>query len=133
VPALSVAALVLTSYKEVNEVTDGVVDARAQVGSVGEPTGAVTAGYAGATTDTGHVGSSGSFGMLRPGVPDTQLQTDFGWRSEHMMAVVGLPPYLPACLLRCGVVLHACLLTTAHVGTLCRTKPPYVHMFDSSA
>ena len=26
--------------------------------------------------------------MLKPGVPDVQLQTDFGWRSEHMMAVV---------------------------------------------
>ena len=58
------------------------------VGSVGEPTQAVQAGYAGATTDTGHKGSSGSFGMLKPGVPDVQLQTDFGWRSEHMMAVV---------------------------------------------
>ena len=42
----------------------------------------------GASTDTGHKGSSGSFGMLRPGVPDVQLQTDFGWRSEQMMAVV---------------------------------------------
>ena len=58
------------------------------VGSVGEPTQAVKAGFAGATTDTGHKGSSGSFGMLRPGVPDVQLQTDFGWRSEQMMAVV---------------------------------------------
>ena len=58
------------------------------VGSVGEPTQAVKAGFAGATTDTGHQGSSGSFGMLRPGVPDVQLQTDFGWRSEQMMAVV---------------------------------------------
>jgi hypothetical protein len=58
------------------------------VGSVGEPTQAVQAGYAGATTDTGHKGSSGSFGMLKPGLPDVQLQTDFGWRSEHMMAVV---------------------------------------------
>jgi hypothetical protein len=45
-------------------------------------------GYVGATTDTGHKGSSGSFGMLKPGVPDVGLQTDFGWRSEHMMAVV---------------------------------------------
>eukprot|EP01043_Picozoa_sp_COSAG02_P060636 COSAG02_NODE_7965_length_2768_cov_45.347321_2_plen_348_part_00 len=58
------------------------------VGSVGEPTKAVQQGYVGATTDTGHKGSSGSFGMLQPGVPNIQLQTDFGWRSEHMMAVV---------------------------------------------
>eukprot|EP01043_Picozoa_sp_COSAG02_P043977 COSAG02_NODE_3876_length_6103_cov_2.989007_9_plen_192_part_00 len=58
------------------------------VGSVSAPTKAVQAGYAGATTDTGHKGSSGSFGMLSPGVPDAQLRTDFGWRSEHMMAVV---------------------------------------------
>ena len=56
------------------------------VGSVGVPTTALDAGYAGATTDTGHVGSSGSFGM-KPGGggPDVGLQTDFGWRSEHMM------------------------------------------------
>jgi hypothetical protein len=59
------------------------------VGSVDKPTNAVTNGYAGATTDTGHVGSSGSFGMLKPGVPNIGLQIDFGWRSEHMMAVVG--------------------------------------------
>jgi hypothetical protein len=58
------------------------------VGSVSAPTKAVQAGYAGATTDTGHKGSSGSFGMLSPGVPDALLRTDFGWRSEHMMAVV---------------------------------------------
>ena len=59
------------------------------VGSVSEPTAAVKYGYAGATTDTGHKGSSGSFGMLRPGVPDMQLRVDFGWRSEHHMALVG--------------------------------------------
>ena len=58
------------------------------VGSVAEPLAAVNSGYAGATTDTGHKGSSGSFGMLKPGVPDVGLRTDFGWRSEHMMAVV---------------------------------------------
>ena len=58
------------------------------VGSVSEPTDAVKYGYAGATTDTGHEGSSGSFGMLEPGKPDEGLQIDFGWRSEHMMAVV---------------------------------------------
>lgn len=44
------------------------------VGSVGAPTKAVQRGYAGATTDTGHKGSSGSFGMLSPGVPNVQLQ-----------------------------------------------------------
>eukprot|EP00966_Prymnesium_polylepis_P226215 5232815-Prymnesium_polylepis.1 len=58
-------------------------------GWVGAPKAAVLAGYAGAMTDTGHVGSSGSFGMLSPGVPNEQLRIDFGWRSEHMMAVVG--------------------------------------------
>ncbi len=34
--------------------------------------------YVGVTTDTGHKGSSGSFGMLSPGVPDVGLQTDSG-------------------------------------------------------
>lgn len=55
------------------------------MGSVSVPTAGA---YVGARTDTGHKGSSGSFGMLKPGVPDVGLQTDFGWRSEHMMAVV---------------------------------------------
>ena len=58
------------------------------VGSVSAPTQAVKSGFAGATTDTGHKGSTGSFGMLAPGEPNLELQTDFGWRSEHMMAVV---------------------------------------------
>ena len=58
---------------------------------------AVFSGYIGAATDTGHVDpdegpqhtvASGAFGMLRPGVPNTQLQVDYAWRSEHMMAVV---------------------------------------------
>ena len=31
----------------------------------------------------------GSFGMLSPGVPNTALQVDFAYRSEHMMAVIG--------------------------------------------
>ena len=57
-------------------------------GSVSTPVGAVSNGYAGATTDTGHAGSSGSFGMLKPGVPNMPGRVDFGWRSEHMMAVV---------------------------------------------
>jgi len=64
------------------------------------PTSALLAGYAGATTDTGHAGGpprfppflsflDGSFGMLSPGVPNTPLQIDFAHRSEHMMAVIG--------------------------------------------
>ena len=48
-------------------------------GVVSAPVQAVLAGYAGATTDTGHQGSSGSFGMLSPGVPNTQLQVDFAY------------------------------------------------------
>jgi hypothetical protein len=59
------------------------------VGSVSAPDKAVDLGYAGATTDTGHRGSSGSFGMQKKGVANVGLQEDFGWRSEHMMAVVG--------------------------------------------
>ena len=57
-------------------------------GQVSAPLPAVQAGYVGSTTDTGHKGGDGSFGMLRPGVPNTQLQDDFAYRSEHMMAVV---------------------------------------------
>jgi hypothetical protein len=67
-------------------------------GSVSAPTAAVQAGYAGATTDTGHVGGSGSFGCVNncagnsasnPGEPDIPLQVDFASRSEHLMAVLG--------------------------------------------
>jgi hypothetical protein len=67
-------------------------------GFVPPPTDAVLAGYAGATTDTGHVGGrpdlpvpllDGSFGMLSPGVRNTALQIDFAYRSEHLMAVIG--------------------------------------------
>jgi hypothetical protein len=58
-------------------------------GSVGVPTAAVLGGYVGVATDTGHVGGSGSFGMLSPGVPNTALQIDFAYRSEHLMAVIG--------------------------------------------
>jgi hypothetical protein len=57
-------------------------------GQVSAPLPAVQAGYVGSTTDTGHKGGDGSFGMLKPGVPNTQLQDDFAYRSEHMMAVV---------------------------------------------
>jgi hypothetical protein len=67
-------------------------------GSVAAPTSALLDGYAAAATDTGHVGGrpdlavpllDGSFGMLEPGVPNTQLQIDFAYRSEHLMAVIG--------------------------------------------
>jgi hypothetical protein len=65
------------------------------VGSVSAPTTAVQLGYAGATTDTGHVGSSGSFGMRAnpetgAAEADARLQEDFGFRSEHLMSVVSL-------------------------------------------
>jgi hypothetical protein len=64
-------------------------------GSVAPPNQAVAAGYAAATTDTGHAGKGpfaagdGSFGMLEPGKPNTELQIDFAYRSEHLMAVIG--------------------------------------------
>jgi len=61
-------------------------------GSVGVATNAVNGGYIGVQTDTGHTGGSGSFGMLTPvpsGAPDPQLQSDFAFRSEHLMAVLG--------------------------------------------
>ena len=67
-------------------------------GSVNVPAEALAAGYAAATTDTGHTGGrpgvqvamlDGSFGMLRPGEPNTPLQQDFAYRSEHLMAVIG--------------------------------------------
>jgi len=64
-------------------------------GSVGAPTAAVAGGYVGITTDTGHTGGSGSFGMLyprsgsTPGAPNVPLQIDFAYRSEHLMAVIG--------------------------------------------
>lgn len=60
-------------------------------GAVSAPTAAISAGYAGATTDTGHSGGSGTFGMTTaaPLGPDTDLQIDFAYRSEHLMAVIG--------------------------------------------
>ena len=63
-------------------------------GTVNVPAEALRAGYAAATTDTGHEGGrsgalNGSFGMLRPGAPDIALQKDFAFRSEHLMAVLG--------------------------------------------
>lgn len=60
-------------------------------GVVRVATNAVQGGYIGIQTDTGHAGNGldGSFGMLSPGVPNTQLQIDFAYRSEHLMAVIG--------------------------------------------
>jgi hypothetical protein len=67
-------------------------------GTVSAPVSAVQAGYAGAATDTGHVGGSGTFGCVNdcvgnsasnPGQPDIPLQIDFANRSEHLMAVIG--------------------------------------------
>jgi len=43
---------------------------------------AVEAGYASASTDTGHVGGSGRFALDHP-----EKLIDFGWRSEHEMTV----------------------------------------------
>ena len=43
---------------------------------------AVRAGYASVSTDTGHVGGSGSFALEHP-----ERLIDFGWRSEHEMTV----------------------------------------------
>jgi Tannase and feruloyl esterase len=43
---------------------------------------AVRAGYAGASTDTGHVGGSGRFALDHP-----EKLIDFAWRSEHEMTV----------------------------------------------
>jgi hypothetical protein len=67
-------------------------------GAVSAPTDAVNNGYAGAMTDTGHTGGSGTFGCVNncvgnsasnPGQPDIPLQTDFAYRSEHLMAYLG--------------------------------------------
>ena len=43
---------------------------------------AVRAGYASASTDTGHVGGSGSFALNHP-----EKLIDFSWRSEHEMTI----------------------------------------------
>jgi pimeloyl-ACP methyl ester carboxylesterase len=60
-------------------------------GTVGVAADSIRQGFVGVQTDTGHAGSplSGAFGMLSPGVANTQLQEDFAHRSEHLMAVVG--------------------------------------------
>jgi hypothetical protein len=60
-------------------------------GAASVPTEALLAGYAAATTDTGHSSNalSGAFGMLKPGEPNVALQKDFATRSLHLMSVVG--------------------------------------------
>lgn len=58
-------------------------------GRVTVPTNAILDGYVGVSTDTGHPGSDGSFGMLAPGRPNIALQIDFAYRSEHLMSVIG--------------------------------------------
>jgi len=59
------------------------------VGRIGPPALAIEGGYVGVTTDTGHTGTDGSFGMLAPGKPNRALQVDFAYRSEHLMGVLG--------------------------------------------
>jgi pimeloyl-ACP methyl ester carboxylesterase len=58
---------------------------------LGPAVDSVRQGFVGTKTDTGHTGFflSGAFGMSAPGQPNTQLQTDFAYRSEHLMAVIG--------------------------------------------
>jgi pimeloyl-ACP methyl ester carboxylesterase len=58
---------------------------------LGPAVDSVLQGFVGTKTDTGHTGFflSGAFGMLAPGQPNTQLQADFAYRSEHLMAVIG--------------------------------------------
>jgi hypothetical protein len=75
---------------------DGAWNARWQsvggsgyAGAAVAPAQAVGAGFAAATTDTGHSGFGGNFGMLEPGKPNEPLQIDFAYRSEHLMAVIG--------------------------------------------
>lgn len=45
---------------------------------------AVRAGYASASTDTGHIGGRGAFALGHP-----EKLIDFGWRSQHEMTVKG--------------------------------------------
>jgi len=64
-------------------------------GVLGVATDSVEQDFVGIKTDTGHPSDppaglfDGSFGMLSPGVPNTPLQIDFAYRSEHLMAVIG--------------------------------------------
>src|SRR5580658_4145186 len=50
--------------------------------SYSELADALRSGYATSSTDTGHVGGSGSFALGHP-----EKLIDFGWRSEHEMTV----------------------------------------------
>ncbi len=66
------------------------VDRRWRLRRNGRPAGrSVQGGYIGITTDTGHTGSDGTFGMKSPGVANKDLWVDFAYRSEHLMSVVG--------------------------------------------
>lgn len=64
-------------------------------GQVDVPTHSILGGYVGIQTDTGHsytradLERMGDFGLLSQGVPNTELQKDFAYRSEHLMAVIG--------------------------------------------
>jgi hypothetical protein len=58
-------------------------------GKIGVPTNSILGGYVGLKTDTGHVPGTGEFGFLSPGAPNTALQKDFAYRSQHLMAVIG--------------------------------------------
>jgi hypothetical protein len=72
-------------------------------GALRPPISAVARGYVGVSTDTGHPFSSrdpndaptdewrdmpGAFAMLSPGKLNRALQTDFAYRSSHLMAVI---------------------------------------------
>jgi hypothetical protein len=67
---------------------NGVYAGDSQLGPAND---SVAQGFVGVKTDTGHAGFllSGAFGMAAPGQPNTQLQADFAYRSEHLMAVIG--------------------------------------------
>ena len=61
------------------------------VGSVSAPTNAVKLGYAGAATDTGHVGGSGSFG-----VRDFELNA-MNYALKMMDFVLKMMEFAPKC------------------------------------
>jgi hypothetical protein len=57
------------------------------VGSVGPVTGATNFGYAGSSTDTGHVGSSGAFALNADDTLNWGLINDYGFNGIHEQAV----------------------------------------------
>jgi hypothetical protein len=72
-------------------------------GTLRPPVSAVSRGYVGVSTDTGHPlaardpgeaptsdwrNTTGAFAMLAPGTPNPALQNDFAHRSSHLMAVI---------------------------------------------